>query len=116
MHIVCMYVCMYVCVCIAGIMIGHVTPEAYDGGPIALVEEGDSIIIDMSSKTISLVCKLCISWLSCHFILATRLQDIEESLLLQRKLRWQPLKKKLPGLLSKYRSCVKSAHYGATTY
>ena len=38
-----------------GIMIGHVTPEAFDGGPIALVEEGDNIIIDMSTKTITLV-------------------------------------------------------------
>ncbi len=36
-------------------MVGHVTPEAFDGGPIALVEEGDTITIDMSTKTITLV-------------------------------------------------------------
>ena len=36
-------------------MVGHVTPEAFDGGPIALVEEEDIVIIDMSSKTITLV-------------------------------------------------------------
>ena len=30
-----------------GLVVGHVTPEAYDGGPIALVEDGDTIIIDL---------------------------------------------------------------------
>lgn len=36
-----------------GIVIGHVTPEAYDGGPIALVEDGDTIRIDLNHDTIN---------------------------------------------------------------
>ena len=38
-----------------GIMIGHVTPEAYDGGTIALVHEGDTVVIDAIKKTLELV-------------------------------------------------------------
>ena len=36
-------------------MIGHVTPEAYDGGTIALVHEGDTVVIDAIKKTLDLV-------------------------------------------------------------
>ena len=36
-------------------MIGHVTPEAYEGGPIALVEEGDTIIINAKDRLLNLV-------------------------------------------------------------
>ena len=36
-------------------MIGHVTPEAYDGGPIALVQNGDMITIDAKNRTLDLV-------------------------------------------------------------
>lgn len=36
-------------------MVGHVTPEAFDGGPIALVEEGDTIIIDLQNKKLDVV-------------------------------------------------------------
>ncbi len=36
-------------------MIGHVSPEAYDGGPIALVEDGDSIAINTQHRTLNLV-------------------------------------------------------------
>ena len=36
-------------------MVGHVTPEAFDGGPIALVEEGDVIVIDLQNKKLDLV-------------------------------------------------------------
>ena len=39
-----------------GIMIGHVTPEAYSGGPIALVQNGDTVTIDTPNKTLNLVC------------------------------------------------------------
>lgn len=38
-----------------GIMIGHVTPEAYSGGPIALVQNGDMITIDAPNRTLNLV-------------------------------------------------------------
>ena len=39
-----------------GIMIGHVTPEAYSGGPIALVQNGDIVTIDAPNRTLNLVC------------------------------------------------------------
>ncbi len=39
-------------------MIGHVTPEAYDGGPISLVEDGDSIAINSQHRTLNLVSSL----------------------------------------------------------
>ena len=38
-----------------GIMIGHVTPEAFDGGPIALVRNEDSISIDIQNRKLDLV-------------------------------------------------------------
>ena len=38
-----------------GIMIGHVTPEAQSGGPIALIENGDVVVIDPVNKTICVV-------------------------------------------------------------
>ena len=36
-------------------MVGHVTPEAYEGGPIALVQNGDIITIDAQNRTLDLV-------------------------------------------------------------
>ena len=36
-------------------MVGHVTPEAFDGGPIALVEEGDIVVIDLQNKKLDVV-------------------------------------------------------------
>jgi dihydroxy-acid dehydratase len=39
-----------------GIMIGHVTPEAYSGGPIALVQNGDTVTIDAPNRILNLVC------------------------------------------------------------
>lgn len=36
-------------------MIGHVTPEAYDGGPIALVEEGEIVTIDLQNRKLDVV-------------------------------------------------------------
>ena len=38
-----------------GLVVGHVTPEAYDGGPIALVEDGDTIVIDLNRDSIDCV-------------------------------------------------------------
>lgn len=38
-----------------GIMIGHVTPEAYSGGPIALVRNGDTVAIDSVNRTLNVV-------------------------------------------------------------
>jgi len=38
-----------------GLVVGHVTPEAFNGGPIALVEDGDTVVIDLNSKSINCV-------------------------------------------------------------
>jgi dihydroxy-acid dehydratase len=81
-----------------GIMIGHVTPEAWDGGPIALLRDGDLITIDPRAE---------------HHALSVAV-DAEE--MATRRKAWvrpeRPLKK---GVLLKYRNSVNSAHYGATT-
>lgn len=81
-----------------GIMIGHVCPEAWDGGPIALIQNGDIITIDPRAD---------------HCALSV---DLDASELERRKKLWQrpdrPLKR---GVLLKYRNSVKSAHFGATT-
>lgn len=97
---------------VLGIMIGHVTPEAFDGGPIALVEEGDLIEIDMSTKTISLVTCRSIMMVVEYLVL----QRVEDSILSARRQKWKADTDEVTGLLLKYRNCVKSAHYGATTY
>lgn len=79
-----------------GIMVGHVTPEAAQGGTIGIVKDGDLITIDIANKTINV---------------ALSDEEIE-----RRRAGWVPLKKPVPrGVLSKYRDTVKSAHYGATT-
>lgn len=79
-----------------GFVIGHITPEAFDGGPIALLEDGDKITIDAESNTIS----VCLS----------------EDELAQRKSKW---KKPPPyaerGILAKYARLVSSASRGAVT-
>lgn len=81
-----------------GIMVGHVTPEAADGGPIALVQNGDKIQIDTKKKKISLL--------------------VSESELQSRREQWKapPSKHTGTGLLKKYTRCVESAHYGAVTH
>lgn len=48
------------CTHCVGIMVGHVTPEAFDGGPIALVEEGDVVVIDLQNKKLDVVSKIFI--------------------------------------------------------
>eukprot|EP00112_Aurelia_sp_Birch-Aquarium-sp1_P019486 Seg4826.1 transcript_id=Seg4826.1/GoldUCD/mRNA.D3Y31 product="Dihydroxy-acid dehydratase" protein_id=Seg4826.1/GoldUCD/D3Y31 len=76
-----------------GIMIGHVTPEAQCGGPIAIVENDDIITIDPVAKTLTL--------------------ELSEEEIVQRLAKWTPPVKKLKGLLARYRKLVTSAHYGA---
>jgi len=79
-----------------GIMIGHVTPEAYDGGPLALVQNGDKITIDPRNARLDV--------------------DVSEEELAKRRAAWKRPDKPIPqGVLSKYRKLVSSAHYGATT-
>lgn len=76
-----------------GASIGHVSPEASLGGPIAFVEDGDEIYIDMISGTLDFI--------------------IGEDLLKKRMLDWQPHKIKVKGYLGKYEKIVTSASTGA---
>lgn len=77
-----------------GACIGHVSPEAMDGGPIALLEEGDIIAIDIPKRALNV-----------------KLTDEE---LAARKARWtQPQPKVTTGYLSRYAKLVASASKGA---
>jgi len=77
-----------------GPCIGHVCPEAYDGGPIALVENGDIIEIDIPNRKLDLI--------------------VDEKILEERKLKWKrPKLKYNRGILSLYPKLVSSAKFGA---
>ncbi len=76
-----------------GACIGHVSPEAAEGGPIALVEEGDLIEIDIPGRRLEL--------------------KVSEEELERRRKKWKPPKKKLRGVLKKYYELVNSASTGA---
>jgi len=77
-----------------GPCIGHVSPEAAAGGPIALIENGDKIIIDIPNRMLEL--------------------DVSEKELAKRKERWSPLKSKVrKGYLLRYAALVTSADKGA---
>lgn len=79
-----------------GYMVGHVAPEAAVGGPIALVEDGDAITIDIAQKTISL--------------------DIDSAVLDERRARWQaPPPPFTVGVMAKFIRLVGSASEGAIT-
>ncbi|SLM99344.1 Dihydroxy-acid dehydratase [Brevibacterium yomogidense] len=79
-----------------GLCIGHVAPEAVDGGPIALVKDGDKISIDIAARTIEL--------------------EVSEAELEERRKEWTiPENHRLTGVLGKYAKLVKSAAVGATT-
>jgi dihydroxy-acid dehydratase len=76
-----------------GAAIGHCSPEAAQGGPIALVEEGDVIAIDIPNRTLDL------------------LVDGDE--LAARKKAWRPPRKRLTGVLKRYARMCLSADKGA---
>jgi dihydroxy-acid dehydratase len=79
-----------------GFCIGHVAPEATDGGPIALVAEGDRIRIDVPARTMELL--------------------VDETELRRRREEWTPLAPRYTrGVLAKYAKLVSSASQGATT-
>ena len=79
-----------------GFVVGHITPEAYEGGTIALVENGDTITIDTKNNTIQL--------------------KVSDEELTQRKSEWkQPPLKATKGVLYKYAKCVSSASNGCVT-
>jgi dihydroxy-acid dehydratase len=79
-----------------GFVVGHVSPEAYEGGPIAVVKNGDPITIDARKRSISL--------------------DIPEKELATRLKAWtQPKPRYTRGVLAKYAKLVGSASTGAVT-
>ena len=79
-----------------GLMIGHVAPEAALGGPIALVENGDTITIDVDRRALDL--------------------DVDAAVLAERRAGWQrPEPRYKTGVLAKYAALVSSASEGAVT-
>ncbi|MDE6700699.1 MAG: dihydroxy-acid dehydratase [Acetatifactor sp.] len=77
-----------------GASIGHVSPEAAVGGPIALVEEGDIIRIDIPANTLDVL--------------------VSDEVLAERRAKWQPREPKVTtGYLSRYRELVTSGNRGA---
>ena len=79
-----------------GMVVGHVAPEAYVGGTIALVEEGDSITIDAHRLLIQL--------------------NVDDAVLSKRRAAWKPPPPRhTRGLLAKYRRLVSTASLGAIT-
>jgi len=79
-----------------GFVVGHVTPEAAVGGPIALVRDGDGITIDAETREIRL--------------------NVSEAELEDRRKAWRaPASEIVQGVLAKYRRLVGSAAEGAVT-
>ncbi|HVM28251.1 MAG TPA: dihydroxy-acid dehydratase [Mycobacteriales bacterium] len=79
-----------------GLCVGHVAPEATDGGPIALVQDGDRIRLDLDAGTLDLL--------------------VDDDVLQQRRAGWKPLEPRYTtGVLAKYAKLVGSAASGAIT-
>ena len=77
-------------------MVGHIAPEAQEGGPLALVKNGDRITIDAQNRSINL--------------------EVTEEELAARKAAWTPPKLKVErGVLYKYARTVSSASQGCVT-
>ncbi|WP_227981220.1 dihydroxy-acid dehydratase [Nocardia spumae] len=79
-----------------GLCVGHVAPEAVDGGPIAFVADGDPIVLDVANRILDV--------------------EIDEGELAARRSGWEPpAPKYTSGVLAKYRKLVGSAAHGAVT-
>ena len=79
-----------------GFVVGHITPEAFEGGPIALVQDGDKITLDANTREIKL--------------------EISDAEMNERQLAWQPMEARYKrGVLAKYAKQVSSASTGAVT-
>ena len=79
-----------------GFVVGHITPEAYVGGPLAIIENGDTITIDAETNELKL--------------------DINEHEIARRLESWkQPVPRYTRGVLAKYAKLVNSASQGAVT-
>ena len=79
-----------------GLAIGHVSPEAYEGGNLALIRDGDIIHIDIEARTLRV--------------------DVSDEELQRRRAGWQPVIKPASGWLQLYRKHCTSAHQGATLF
>jgi dihydroxy-acid dehydratase len=79
-----------------GFIIGHIVPEAQEGGPLALVRDGDVITIDAEKKSLSVA--------------------VSDVVMEQRRQEWtMPAYKATRGTLYKYIQCVKDASDGCVT-
>jgi dihydroxy-acid dehydratase len=79
-----------------GFCIGHVAPEATDGGPIAFVHDGDPIVIDVATRSLDL--------------------RVDESEIARRRIGWKPnAARYTTGVLGKYAKLVQGAETGAIT-
>jgi dihydroxy-acid dehydratase len=79
-----------------GFCVGHIAPEAVDGGPIAFVADGDRIVIDVGAKTIDLM--------------------VDDAELARRRSQWKlPEPRYTTGVLAKYARLVTGAERGAVT-
>ena len=77
-----------------GLCVGHIAPEAVDGGPIAFVRDGDPITLDVANRRLDV--------------------DVDPDELDARKVGWEPLPPKYTrGVLAKYAKMVQSAAHGA---
>lgn len=77
-----------------GCFVGHISPEAYEGGTLALVEDGDMIHIDLPARSLTL--------------------EVDDAVLAARKTKWIRPEKQLPqGYLHTYRKISRSAAEGA---
>lgn len=80
-----------------GLVVGHISPEGWVGGPIALLQDGDMITIDAEGKSLSV--------------------DLSDEELERRRANWQtPPPRETRGVLAKYAKCVRSASEGAITF
>jgi len=76
----------------AGACIGHVSPEAAEGGPIGLLRAGDKLRIDFPNRRIDIL--------------------VSEAELAERKQTWAPVKQQLTGWLARYQKLVTNASQG----
>ena len=79
-----------------GLMCGHVAPEAFVGGPIAAIHEGDTIVMDIDNRRLDV--------------------EVSDDEIVRRLSQWkQPAPRYTSGVLAKYASLVSQANEGAVT-
>jgi dihydroxy-acid dehydratase len=79
-----------------GLMVGHIAPEAFHGGPIALLRDGDTVVLDVEARTLD--------------------AEVDDAELSRRRSEWrQPEPRYATGVFAKYAATVGSASEGART-